>query len=317
MLLFLFRITPLFLAKYVSLFIGFLLFSILKRERLIILSQLRLAFPELEKWGLVSLGIKSYASLLYLVFESVRIQSYLSKIKYPGDLGKSESYPIEYEDSCGIKEVFDSKLGAVCLVSHTANFELMAAFFIRKGLDLTVVAREPNYETILTLVEEFRLSYQLQLIWRKELNNPKKLLSVVRGGGFLGALIDQDMDMEGIYAAFFGLRCSYPRGPVAMAIKLKKPIFIVFDARTSYRTHKIHIERLDWEHLKGIKSDKEIESYIVQRFSEDLEAHIRKYPDQWVWWHRRWRRVEGGVRQEPMSTEKYLEYLEEVIQSRT
>jgi lauroyl/myristoyl acyltransferase len=29
---------------------------------------------------------------------------------------------------------------------------------------------------------------------------------------------------------------------------------------------------------------------MTRRFSEIIEAHIRRYPTEWVWWHKRWRR---------------------------
>jgi KDO2-lipid IV(A) lauroyltransferase len=302
---------PLSSYNFISICGSYIICSIFKREREICSAQLGIAFPNLSQDEILSLTRESYKSLCMLVLECAKSKTLLNTIEYPHDISKPESKYFKFVDSSGIKAVKDAGEGAVCLVSHTGNFELMAGFFIKKGIPLTVIAREPNYKILIKVIENFRSSYGLEFLWREDMGNPKRLLKAIKTGRFLGALIDQDTSLDSVYAEFFGLPCAHPRGPISIAVRMNKPVFIAFDARLDDGTHQIYTKKVNWEALKSTKSIEELEDYILKEYCRELEAHIRKYPSQWVWWHRRWRRVEGQDPLSPISTSQYLELLKQ------
>jgi KDO2-lipid IV(A) lauroyltransferase len=51
---------------------------------------------------------------------------------------------------------------------------------------------------------------------------------------------------------------------------------------------------------------------ILQTYNQRLEQLIRLYPEQWVWFHKRWR-TQGGKR---LSSSQYMAFLEQVIKDR-
>lgn len=309
-LLNLLSVLPLRTFPYVAKFGAFIICSIFKRERDISRAQLSLAFPGLKSAEITKLTKLSYKSLCLLVLECASSKKLLSKIQYPGDISKIENGFFKFSDECGIAEVNASGDGAVCLVSHTGNFELMAGFFINKGIPLTVIAREPNYKALVKVIEDFRASYGLEFLWREEMGNPKKLLRAIKTGRFLGALIDQDTSLESIYGNFFDMPCAHPRGPISIAVRMNKPVFLGFDARLADGTHQIFTKRINWEVYKDTLSLEELEFFILNEYCANLEEHIRRNPSQWVWWHRRWRRQEGMDPFKPISTVEYIQVLE-------
>lgn len=304
---------PTFLLPFYARMVGNALYLCLRREREIIYCQLKFAFPEKSEKELLRIGKESFLSFCLLVLESVNTKKLISKLAYPNDLTKEETGYFKFKDICGINDVNNSKSGAICLVAHCGNFELLAAFFIAKGIPLTTMAREPNYKTLVKIIKDFRASYGLDFLWRDDTGNSMKLLKAIKSGRFLAALIDQDTNLVSVYANFFGHKCAYPKGPLSIAIRMDKPIFMAYDTRLSDGSHKIYTSRIHWEHLKPYKTHEELELFIVNEYSQLLETHIREYPTQWVWWHRRWRRIEGEDPLNPMKTVEYIEYLKEQI----
>ena len=53
---------------------------------------------------------------------------------------------------------------------------------------------------------------------------------------------------------------------------------------------------------------------VLEVFSARLESLVRQYPEQWYWWHRRWRRRPGIDYQSTpellRSTAEYITWLE-------
>ncbi len=292
------------------------LFHFLARERSIIYYQLKFVFPELSDAELLELGKECFLSFSLLIVESVNSKKLVSRIAYPGDPSKEETGYFKYKDSCGVGEIHQKNTGAICLVSHSGNFELLAAFYVAKGIRLTSIAREPNYKALIKIVKDFRSSYGLDFLWREEVGNPIRLLKVIKSGRFLAALIDQDTTLDSIYAKFFGLECAFPKGPISIAIRMNKPVFVTFDRRLKDGSHQVHISRVHWEQYADTLSKQELEQFVVNEYSAQLEKHIKATPSQWVWWHRRWRRKEGENPEEPMSTEAYLEFLKQKIELR-
>jgi KDO2-lipid IV(A) lauroyltransferase len=107
-------------------------------------------------------------------------------------------------------------------------------------------------------------------------------------------LVDQDTPVEGVFADFLGIPAHTPSGPVKMAMKLDIPLFVVTSARQEDNTHHVFIDGP----VALRKSDDFDEDLLhnVTMINSLICRTIRRYPSQWVWMHRRWRRTRPALK---------------------
>jgi KDO2-lipid IV(A) lauroyltransferase len=105
---------------------------------------------------------------------------------------------------------------------------------------------------------------------------------VLRAGGSLGMLIDQDTRVEGVWVPFFGHPAFTPVGAARIALRQRAAAVPTF------------IERLpDGTHLARFHPPLDLpadETEATALLTRAIEDQIRRVPAQWVWMHRRWRR---------------------------
>jgi KDO2-lipid IV(A) lauroyltransferase len=178
--------------------------------------------------------------------------------------------------------------GVLALSGHIGPFELLAAAQARCGEDIATVGRLPNYTALAEFAQELRSSYNTRTIWRDDPTSGKKLLKQLRNGGVIALLIDQDIEADNQFYPFFGLNAAYPVGLIRMAIKLGIPIVTTFLTREENGTYVIRDQEITYDSADPQAIDKVLTEYTAR-----LEKLIRQYPDQWFWWHRRWRRRPG------------------------
>lgn len=184
-----------------------------------------------------------------------------------------------------VREALKAGRGVVMLSAHLGNWEYLAAYFGLLGFKGGVVARRlryPEYEQFLLAlrrakgVETFDRRASFQDLARR-----------LRANECVGILPDQDMDgVEGVFVEFFGQPAYTPVGPAALAMAsgaVLLPSYVVREGGTQ----RIYIDEPVTLSRTGDRQRDLADT--TQRWSRVTEAHIRKYPDQWVWMHRRWK----------------------------
>ena len=103
----------------------------------------------------------------------------------------------------------------------------------------------------------------------------------------LGIVPDQDVRrIGGIFVDFFGQPAYTPVGPALLALASGAPILMVRDIRKGQH----HLLTFDPPFYADRRAPREEEvRRLVTRYTKRLEEFIREHPDQWVWFHRRWR----------------------------
>jgi KDO2-lipid IV(A) lauroyltransferase len=117
--------------------------------------------------------------------------------------------------------------------------------------------------------------------------NPRELLRQLRRGGVIGVVADQDVEkLEGVFVDYFGRPSHTPVAPVKLAQLTQAPVLMGALIRKGHRYEVV----FDPEPLRVPKGadDGEI-ARSTEVWSKRLEGWIRRYPDQWVWMHDRWR----------------------------
>lgn len=198
---------------------------------------------------------------------------------------------IENVEIQGIEHFYQAKAegrGILCITGHCGNWELMALAFSFKVGKASVVARPINNFYLNEFIERVRLKYGNELIYKK--GALKKIISKLRDNQSVGVLMDQSvLADEGYVIDFLGRGAWTTKMPALIARKTEAAVIPVF----IHRTEKGHCIKVHPAVKFSEATDKEqavIED--TKKFSGFIEQYIKEHPTEWLWIHRRWKRVE-------------------------
>jgi KDO2-lipid IV(A) lauroyltransferase len=183
------------------------------------------------------------------------------------------------------REIKNGK-SAMLLTAHFGNWELLAAWLARNGYKLKVVGT-PNHDPRLDkLITDTRNSAGYFNISRG--SSTRDIIRAIHDGYFMGMLIDQDTKVEGVFVKFFNQWAHTAIGPMVLARKYELNIIPIFIRLKSNFTYHIEVH----EPLQLEFSENKDQDFIVntQKCSDEYEKIIRRYPEQWVWFHKRWKK---------------------------
>ena len=184
------------------------------------------------------------------------------------------------------EDAFKKGTGMLLLTAHFGNWELLGAWLTWKGYPLKVVGTPINNPKLDQLITETRNQAGYINIARG--TGTREIVRALREGCPLGMLIDQDTRVKGVFVDFFGKKANTPSGPVILARRFNIPIICGF----------MHLEKDMTYHIEffppiNVSDSGDPEADLiedVQKCSDMVEQMVRRYPEQWVWIHRRWKR---------------------------
>ncbi|MFP5286275.1 MAG: lysophospholipid acyltransferase family protein, partial [Thermoanaerobaculia bacterium] len=105
------------------------------------------------------------------------------------------------------------------LTGHCGNWELIAVASHEGGVPLAAIARAADDPRLQQIVKDIREHLGAITIERGTRKAARQILEVLRGGGAIAMLIDQDIKVDGVWVPFFGRPAFTPVGPAEMALK--------------------------------------------------------------------------------------------------
>jgi KDO2-lipid IV(A) lauroyltransferase len=177
--------------------------------------------------------------------------------------------------------------GVICASMHNANWEINGAYISQRITPLHAVGKEQRDEFFTRIAFPWRAKYGIRNIYAGQ-KAQSTILRVLREGGLLGLVADQNGGKAGLFAPFAGIQASTAVGVAALALKTGAPIIVTYCQRLAPGKLKIHIlPPLD---LSGLPADKQQAMVeILTRLNAAYEAIIRADPTQWLWGHKRWK----------------------------
>ena len=253
-------------------------FKLMSRSRKRIDSHLEIAFPELDqdrRDALRAACIRHFGLMLAEVAWMWRAR------------------PAQIEAICEIegREHLDAALengrGAMFVTGHCGNWELLSARLPIAGVPLVTAVRKLDDTRLDNLVTTMRTRFGTQILPRGPAAGRQLARALGRGG--VGALLlDQDIkDIPGVFVPFFGRPARTPSGAAMLSIRMRFPLLPGFIHRCADGTHKGVVHPPLPIPTDGTLEDKVEE--LTAAATAAIERQIRKYPEQWVWMHRRWR----------------------------
>jgi len=179
--------------------------------------------------------------------------------------------------------------GIVVVTGHCGNWELAALVFGVKIAPGFGVARAQDNPYLNRMIEKIRARYGNSVIYKK--GALKKILSCLKKEGIISVLMDQAvLRDEGFIIDFLGRGAWTTKMPALIARKTGSPVIPVFMNREGAG----HVMTIYPE--VSLKREESSESALkddTQRLSGYVAEYIKEHPTEWLWMHRRWKRVEG------------------------
>ncbi len=208
-----------------------------------------------------------------------------------------EAYIREHFRIEGAEHVRESLVGrnqpAMAMTGHFGNWELLSHVYGSVVAPAAFIVRPLKSDILDRIVTERRECIGNTVIPKED--SLKDLMRVLRKRILLGILIDQNVDRpKGILVDFFTRKAYTTFGIARLSLAMHAAIHPAFIFRDPER--KFH-------HLlrfgppiptdPAAPRDEEV-ARVTRRCNEELEKVILEAPDQWMWFHRRWKTRPGG-----------------------
>ncbi|MCP5052060.1 MAG: lysophospholipid acyltransferase family protein [bacterium] len=293
------KLSPLFMMKFNKKLLRFLFETFSKRHTGVVARNLKLAFPNYSRDQRGELREN-----IYRHFSSVFVEIiYLFVKKKPGKILK----PIEVTHLDYLEQALGKKKGVIMFSAHFGNWEL-TPYILSQNLDvkLNSIARKMDNPLVERKVLQFREFMGSAMIDKK--NAIRTMLKRLEGNEIVMLLIDQNtIEQEAVFVDFFGHTVGAVPSVSMLHMKKHIPVLPFF---VHYEKDKIVLEimkELDTRKYRGTdvnhnaeKQDgkpgnnsngKQSESVrlLTQQCTAIIEEKIRQYPEQWLWFHNRWK----------------------------
>ncbi|MCX7765310.1 MAG: lysophospholipid acyltransferase family protein [Candidatus Sumerlaeia bacterium] len=276
------RLLPLNFALQMAKFFGWLAFYFFPVRKRVVLENLRIAFgKEKDEQELRRIACHCYQNFAMMFVEFIKlpvmstdqIASLITEIK-----------GLEY-----FQEVGGIHGGYIVVGGHLGNWELVAQYFTQRGVPLSVVVRPMHNPLFDAEINQTRSIKGVEVIPTR--GSLKELSSAIKQRRVVAFLIDQDARKDGIFVNFFDKPASTFTGPAVLLYRYKVPILPMFTVRTRFNQHRVIFAPPIYPQnfVTGDSLAEEAIKQIVQQYTRILESFVREYPEQYFWFHRRWK----------------------------
>jgi KDO2-lipid IV(A) lauroyltransferase len=247
----------------------------LRLRRRVALDNLRKAFPEKTEAERRALARACYSNLVGTAIDGV----------LSDQLSDQELEQAVYVRDWGALGQALDRGGVLLASAHLGSWERLAEVMARRKLKLSCVVR-PLEGAFNARVVKARQDAGVELILQR--GALQKMISAVRGGRCVVQLIDQAVQPEagGVFVPFFGRpACTTPAVSMA-AIRTGAPVFVVVAARVQGRLELFFEGPVP---LPELEDSRQAAAAHTAALTAIVEAYVRRFPEQWLWLHRRWK----------------------------
>ena len=254
-------------------FLGFLIYSFNPVRKKIAYKNISLSFPNLTHSEREKMIKNCYKHFGMVLVDFLRMPSLTKKnIK---TIFSFDDDTIELLNSCN---------GGIVMTGHLGNWEMFIPGFGLNDFPMSIVTQTQKSKGGEKFFNWIRNKENTDLIPKKK--SKEIMRQVLNDNKFLGLASDQNAGKYGVEVPFFNSMVSIPKGAGYFHIKTKKPILVGFCILTPQLQYRLSLKEIDESIINDDQND--LIYNVNQYFSNLLEEEIKKYPEQYFWFHRKW-----------------------------
>ena len=247
--------------------IASILFNYIPKRKNTALKNLKIAFPDKsDEWINTTLK-KCYSFFTY---------NFLQFLAFPFD---PNSIEIEVVGKKYLKNAINENSGTVLVSAHFGSWEILGYWFGINNYPLVGIAQKQKNKGANLFFEEKRQLSGTKQVYRK--SSMDSLYEILNANKILGLVSDQDARGKGVFVDFFNKPASTHKG--AALFHLNTNASLIFGICVQKDIEKYRVEFIPINPKKKSTED------ITQLYTTIIEQSIKKYPEQYFWFHNRWK----------------------------
>ena len=242
-------------------------FNYIPKRKKTALKNLKIAFPnKSDEW------INTTLKKCYNFF----IFNFLQFLAFPFN---PNSIEIEVVGEEHLKNAVNQKKGTILVSAHFGSWEILGHWFGKNSYPLVGIAQRQKNKGANLFFEEKRQLSGIKQVYRK--SSMDSLYDVLNANEILGLVSDQDAKRKGVFVDFFDKPASTHKG--AALFHLNTNASLIFGICVQKNLGQYRVEFIP------INPDKKSVEHITQLYTSVIEQSIKKYPEQYFWFHNRWK----------------------------
>ncbi len=252
-------------------------FQGIRYRREVTLANLARAFPEKTGAERREIARRCYGHFALLLLEFFKLSSWS-----PSRLEAM----IEIENPEVIDTLQQDGRGTLLISGHFGNWEVgLALLASRYWPGGAAVQKRQKNRRVDRRTVEIRRRWGLEILYSR--GAVQQGLAVLAQGRLLGMLCDQDGGRSGVFVPFFGHMASTPRGAAGLYLRSQAHLVLGICVRVAPFRFRLKLIPVVGDFGSGLTPENI--RRVTAAYTALLEAHVRQFPEQYLWFHRRWK----------------------------
>lgn len=249
-------------------FLGSLSYRLIKKRRLIALTNLKMAFPEKDIHEVEKIAKESFKIMIKAFLCTLWFKDYLK-----------DRVTVKNKDI--LDREYNKGKGVIAALMHMGNME--AAIKAAEGYEVVTVAKKQRNPYINDFITKSRKEDLNLTVFSKSKSTSRELIERLNNKEIF-ALFSDHRD-KGAIVVFFGMEAKAPTGAVSLALKFDIPLVWGYNYFNADNSSTTVIKSLDMIKTGNFKEDVLSNTQLL---ISEMEKVIREHPEQWMWFHDRW-----------------------------
>ena len=257
--------------------VGWILANVVRLRRTYVLQALARCLPE---------KTDSERQALYAAVCRQQVLSMMELLRYAGGREAEQEARLEVSGKEHVEAARAQGKGVLVLIAHFGNYALLALQVPKLfGYPLSVIAKPLRNETLNALWWELQRKAGVDGIPAR--NAYRASVRALKDNGLVGFMLDQNRPADqAVFVDFFGQPAATTPGLAVMSAHTGAPVLPVFIRRLPNGRNMVEAQ-------PPIAPPPDRQPETIRTFTKSctktIEDEIRRYPEQWLWWHKRWK----------------------------
>ena len=247
-------------------------------RRNVVERQVAAAFPQRDEAAVDALAREAFSHFGEVIIET----ALLPRLGRQGILDLFEGA----EGFEGILEAQAAGKGIILITGHFGNWELAGAYVAARGVPIEVIVRRMNNPLFDSYITRTREGAGMIVV--HDHDAVRRTPRAFKAGHAVAFVADQGvLGLASTFVPFFGRPAKTPRGPAVFAMRFRLPTFFVAAVQEPSGKYRCVVTPVEIPDTGDREADVDT---VVARYTAILESWVRRYPGQYFWHHRRWKR---------------------------